>query len=216
MATTTKDPKFLYRYIPMKRLAEIIMTQSIPIPFPDNWNDQHDLNNALRLISPKKTIGIACFTEEWESSFHWELFAKDGVRLAFYKKALNKRVTGCGAKIGKVEYKSTKEYIKKITQKEDLLFIKRIQYQHEQEWRIVCEAPKGQLNGGVVDYIPFEWEDLARITISPYYNKSEFYQHKAAILNMLNAAGADSVEVLRSTLFESQKVKDAELDYEEV
>ena len=199
----------------MKRLAEIIMTQSIPIPFPDNWNDQHDLNNALRLISPKKTIGIACFTEEWESSFHWKLFAKDGVRLAFHKKALCKRVKECKMSIGKVDYKPTREYIEMIASKKDLLFVKRIQYQHEQEWRIICKAPKGQLNGGVVDYIPFEWKDLAKITVSPYYEKNDFYQHKATIQNILNAAGADSVKVLRSTLFESQKVRDAELDYEE-
>lgn len=196
------------------------MTQSIPIPFPDNWKDQHDLNNALRLISPKKTIGIACFTEEWESSFHWELFAKEGVRLAFSKKALCKRVKESETptskmSIGKVDYKPTQEYIKMIDQKEDLLFVKRIQYQHEQEWRIICEAPRGLLNGGVVDYIHFEWKDLAKITISPYYEKTDFYQHKSAILNMLSAAGADSVKVLRSTLFESQKVRDAELDYEE-
>ena len=86
MANKKKDPKFLYRYVPMERLAEIIMTQSIPIPRPQNWNDQHDLDNVLKMISPQKVIGIACFTEDWESSFHWKLFAENGVKLTFFKK----------------------------------------------------------------------------------------------------------------------------------
>ena len=133
-------PKYLYRYISIERLAEVIMTKSLPIPYPKNWNDQHDLDNALNKIPSDEVVGIACLTKKWETSFHWDLFAKYGVRLAFDTNRLVNRVHSVGGKIEKVNYVSTTEYIEKMEQKEDLLFVKRSQYKPEREWRIVCKG----------------------------------------------------------------------------
>jgi len=91
-----EEPKYLYRYIPFERLVEILMTKSIPVPRPQNWHDQHDLRNSLKNENSddNSVIGITCFTEKWETSFHWGLFAKYGVRLTFDKKKFEKRVRG--------------------------------------------------------------------------------------------------------------------------
>lgn len=213
---TKKLPKYLYRYIPFERLAEVIMTRSLPIPFPKNWNDQHDLDNVLNKIPSGKVIGVACLTETWETSFHWDLFAKYGVRLKFNSEKLKKRVSKMKAKLKDVEYASYDTYIKKMTGRKPPLFVKRKQYESEQEWRIVCQVPIGLMaTKNVVMYIPFEWDDLVKITFSPHYGLHDYYFYKAMILKMLEAVGAKNIEIKHSSLFESKKIKDADHDYKE-
>ena len=209
-------PKYLYRYIPFERLAEVIMTKRLPIPYPKNWNDQHDLDNALNKIPSDEVVGIASFTKEWETSFHWDLFAKYGVRLAFDGKKLNMRVSRENAKLEEIKYVSYEEYIKKMTSDESLLFVKRKQYSPEQEWRIICQIPKNQMaTENVVKYIPFEWDDLVKITISPHYEYSDYLFYKAMVLKMLESVGAKNIKIKHSSLFESKKIKDADHDYKE-
>ena len=67
----------------------------------------------------------------------------------------------------------------------------------------------------VVKYVPFEWDDLLKITISPHFEVSDYHFYKAMILKMLKAVGAEKVKVLHSSLFESNKVRNAEDDFEE-
>ena len=209
-------PKYLYRYLPFERLAEVIMTKSLPIPYPKNWNDQHDLDSALDKIPSDEVVGIACLTRKWETSFHWDLFAKYGVRLAFNGKMLNMRVSRANAKLENVEYVSYDKYIKKLTSDESLLFVKRKQYKPEQEWRIVCQVPKKQMaTEHVVKYVSFEWDDLVKITISPHYEYSDYLFLKAMVLKMLESVGAKNIKIKHSSLFESKKINDAELDYKE-
>ena len=219
-----QPPKYLYRYIPFERLAEILIRREIPVPRPQNWKDQHDLDNAVKKIPSGETVGIACFTSKCGTSFHWDLFAKYGVRLAFDASALEKCVhrvskkqSGKNAQLKKVDYVTTKEYIKMVRNpKTDLLFVKRDQYESEREWRIVCLVSK-PATVHVAQYIPFEWGDLKKITISPHYSISDYHFHKAMILKMLESIGAKNIPVLRSSLFVSKKIKDAEaeLDFEE-
>ena len=211
-------PKYLYRYIPFERLAEVLMTKSLPIPYPKNWNDQHDLKNSLRNEQKEDVIGVACLTEKWETSFHWDLFAKYGVRLTFVGEQLRKHAKAAHVKMKNVDYESYKEYIEKLTNNKSLLFVKRKQYEFEQEWRLVCRVPIGQsATKNVVKYIPFEWNDLKKITISPHYSISDYHFYKAMILQMLEAVGAKGVKIMRSSLFESKKITDVEteLDFEE-
>lgn len=213
-----KPPKYLYRYIPFERLAEILMRREIPIPRPQDWNDQHDLRNSIRGADADDVVGIACFTSKCGTCFHWDLFAKYGVRLAFDKKKLKERVEHAEAKLQKVNYCSNDEYIDALNNGKPLLFVKRNQYKPEREWRITCQISKEKMaTENVVKFIPFEWGDLKKITISPHYSISDYYFYKAMILNMLESVGAKNVQVLRSPLFESKKIKnaEAELDLEE-
>lgn len=211
-------PKCLYRYIPFERLAEILMRREIPVPRPQNWNDLHDLRNSIRNVDDDCVVGIACFTSKCGTSFHWDLFAKYGVRLAFDKKKLKERADAVEAKLQKVDYRSYNEYIDDLTKGESVLFEKRNQYKPEHEWRIVCQVPKEKMaTENVVKFIPFEWSDLKKITVSPHYNISDYYFYKAMILKMLEAVGAKGVKIMRSSLFESKKIADVEteLDYED-
>lgn len=219
-----KNSKYLYRYIPFERLAEILMRREIPVPRPKNWNDQHDLDNAVKKNPSDETVGIACFTSKCGTSFHWDLFAKYGVRLAFDASALEKCVrrvskkqSGKNPLLKKVNYVTTKEYIEMARKpKADLFFVKRNQYECEQEWRIVCHVSK-PATVHVAQYIPFEWSALKKITISPHYSISDYHFYKAMVLKMLESVGAKNVQVLRSPLFESRKIKnaEAELDFGE-
>ena len=211
-------PKCLYRYIPFERLAEILMRREIPIPRPQKWNDQHDMRNSIRNVDADSVVGIACFTSKCGTSFHWDLFAKYGVRLAFDKKKLKERVKAAEVELQKVDYRSNDQYIDALNNGESLLFVKRNQYKPEREWRIVCQISKQEMaTENVVKFIPFEWDDLVKITISPHYSISDYHFHKAMILKMLESVGAENIPVLRSSLFVSKKIKDAEaeLDFEE-
>ena len=213
-----KPPKYLYRYIPFERLAEILMRREIPIPCPQKWNDQHDLKNSIRNVDAGSVVGIACFTSKCGTSFHWDLFAKYGVRLAFNQKKLKERVNAAKAELQKVKYCSNDEYIETLNNDKSLLFVKRNQYKPEREWRITCQISKEEMaTENVVKFIPFEWDDLVKITISPHYSLSDYHFHKAMILKMLESVGAENIPVLRSSLFLSKKIKnaEAELDFEE-
>ena len=58
---------------------------------------------------------------------------------------------------------------------------------------------------------------MKKIAISSHYSISDYHFYKAMVLKMLESVGAKNVQVLRSPLFESRKIKnaEAELDFGE-
>ena len=158
-----------------------------------------------------------CFTNKHATSFHWDLFAKrDGVRIAFKKKSLRKRVKECHFISGKVSYKISKK-IKKILRDENnnlldletFAFLKRSQYRAEKEWRIVCEK-ENSINDRVIAYLPIKLSDIESVTFSPYYRDYEERKIlRDALKKLWISMGGEKIElkIYRSTLFENKKIE---------
>lgn len=216
MNKNAKKTKYVYRYTSFSRLLEIIVTQRLPLlnALNSGWKDKIDIGFIKACENPKKKIGVLCFTNEHATSFHWDLFAKDdGIRIAFKRNNLKKSSDEQGFLYRNVSYKIPKKIKRFLNNKplnfKKLAFLKRIQYEEEDEWRIVCEKEK-KINSHVVAYLPIELSDIESITFSPYYKDvNERHFLRKILKSVWKSMGGkeNELKIYRSTLFENRNIE---------
>lgn len=215
----SETDKYVYRYTSFSRLLEIIATQRLALLDPTNgtWKDQIDVGFIKACKKAGKQIGVLCFTKKHATSFHWDLFAKyDGVRIAFKKNVLEKRAKKCCFITDKVSYKISKEIKEKLSDGngnplnlETFAFLKRSQYEAEEEWRIVCEKDNS-INDHVVAYLPIKISDIESVTFSPYYRDSgerKILRESLKKLWISMGGGKNKLKIYRSTLYENKDIQ---------
>ena len=216
MKNNIKRTECVYRYTSFSRLLEIIVTRRLPLlnALNSGWKDKIDIGFIKACETPKKKIGVLCFTNEHATSFHWDLFAKnDGVRIAFKRNNLEKSSDEQGFLYRNVSYKFPKKIKLSLNGKplnfKKLAFLKRIQYKEENEWRIVCEKEE-TINSHVVAYLPIKLSDIESITLSPYYKEinERFFLRKTLKSVWKSMGGRENeLKIYRSTLFENQSIE---------
>ena len=216
MKKKVNKTKYVYRYTSFSRLLEIIVTQRLPLlnALNSGWKDKIDVGFIKACEESKKKIGVLCFTNDHATSFHWDSFAKDdGVRIAFKRNRLEKNSKEQGFLYGDVSYNITKK-IKhflndKLLEFKELVFLKRIQYEKEDEWRIVCEKEK-KINSCVVAYLPIKLSDIESVTFSPYYkdvNERRFLRKTLKAVWKSMGGEENELKIYRSTLFENHSIE---------
>lgn len=218
-----KENNFVYRYTSVARLLEIITTQRLPLLNPEvsDWKDSIDIGFVKACEKPNKKIGILCFTNEHATSFHWDLFAKnDGVRIKFDKTKLENKIDKLDSfyrndvsYMGKDDLRNELKKFKneKLLPIESFAFLKRTQYEAENEWRIVCEKEKDDIvNEHVVSYLPIKLSYIKSITFSPYYkiyNERKFLRNVIRKIWNTHGGNLSKLKIYRSTLFDNKKLK---------
>ena len=116
-----------------------------------------------------------------------------------------------------VLYKSSKdikELLKKYSKSDSLpikvfAFLKRTQYEAENEWRIICER-KNAIDNRVVTYLPISFSDIKSITFSPYYRDyNERMILRKALQNIWISKGGkkDDLKIYHSSLFNNKSIE---------
>lgn len=216
MKKKVNKTKYVYRYTSFSRLLEIIVTQRLPLlnALNSGWKDKIDIGFIKACETQKKKIGVLCFTNKHATSFHWDLFAKDdGIRIAFKRNNLEKSSDEQGFLYRNVSYNIPKKIKRSLNDKplkfKKLAFLKRIQYEEENEWRIVCEKEKA-INSHVVAYLPIKLSDIESITLSPYYkdvNERRFLRKTLKSVWKSMGGKENELKIYRSTLFENHSIE---------
>jgi len=141
---------------------------------PSGWDDQNDayfLEAYRKKVSAKHVFAL-CFTEAQQKYHHWSVFASgaDGVCISFNKSELIRSVkVEDSFQFEQVKYMSaTKAKQESPFSVDDLKFTKHLRYSDEKEWRILYTDYEGVTSNPT---IPFTFESIYRITLSPWLAK---------------------------------------------
>jgi hypothetical protein len=78
----------IYRYVPIRRLLEMLKMQKLPFLTPDKWLDPFEKFNhsiaGVDLEIPKNSVYSSCWTLSLEADHLWRLYTpnEDGVRIS--------------------------------------------------------------------------------------------------------------------------------------
>ena len=137
----------------------------------DDTNDSHFLQ-IYRDAKKLRCLCALCFSEADETYYHWRVFAggSSGVRITFLRQPL---INLCSKTVGishrRVKYELLDTIRKSTPQIQDLPFLKRYPYQHEDEYRFIYESTVETQRAVDID---FPLTLIRRITLSPWMHKN--------------------------------------------
>ena len=160
------EHKFIYRYVPMERLLDILQNENITFVNPQKWNDPFD-NLLFRLLTENELKGTflnsiycLCFTLTPHSQAFWKTYSPDGfsARLKINTTNFLNILGNLNDKVwlGKMQYILEKDLVKtfqntkelkaslKLKEPNDtflkLFHYKRIPFEYENEVRLLIQA----------------------------------------------------------------------------
>lgn len=205
--TEHKESKseFLSRYTDLPATIHLLETKSITLLNPATWDDRNDVFflNQYKLQKKKaKSVLALCFSKTRDKYHHWKVFAGGvgGVRIDFDKELLLKDMkSDTKFKSGEVIYKNIKEVKQSEHPTCELPFLKRIQFEDDQEYRIIFvdkqhkDVRYKQVNIGL--------NCIWRITLSPWMPET-IVQSVRKVLKKID--GCQGMEIFHSTLIDNQ------------
>lgn len=215
--------RYIYRFLPLERLLEILHKNQITFVSPSKWNDPFDNFLFKQSINANNTflnrLFVLCFTHNSHSQAYWKTYAPEGfgVRLSIRPKPFLDLLMKSNDKIwlGKMNYLFEKTLVSKLKstsglrdslaleEPNDTFFntfhLKRMPFKYEEESRISILTPKGREDG------------LRRIEINPNEIISQIYldprmgnQETKAWKSYL---GKFDITVKKSLLFKEKNIK---------
>jgi len=196
-----KEAEIYYRrYTDLPSLIHILKNLQLTLLDPQLWEDKNDsyfitvYKNKCKL----KSVLALCLSASNKTFHHWSVFSPgpSGISIRFNAKNLEKSIKGVsGLKLEPVKYLTISELRKtgKI-KKERLPFLKRSQFQPENEIRLLWESKDESLS---TFEIPLELNSISRITLSPWLHLS-LANGIRSLLKTID--GCDKLKIYRSTL----------------
>jgi hypothetical protein len=173
---------------------------------PQSWDDSND-SHYLTLYREKKklkSVLALCFTQADETYHHWRVFAggSSGVCIRFKRldllKAIRKKA---GIRTGAVAYLTLAKIRNKRLATEDLPFLKRYAFEHENEFRMTYESKT--IKASKLD-IAITLSCIDRITLSPWIHP----ELAPGLKEMLwSIKGCSTLDIVRSTLIGNEEWK---------
>lgn len=198
--------RHLRRYTDIPALIYLLRERKLTLLDPRSWDDSND-SYYLALYREKKelrTVLALCFTQAYETYHHWRVFAggSSGVCIRFKRSELLKATRRQpGLRTGPVKYLTLAEIRNKSLATQELPFLKRYAFEHEDEYRIIYESKATNLT--TLDIaIPIFCID--RITLSPWIHPA-LSRHVKQMLR--STKGCSNIEIVRSTLIGNEEWK---------
>ena len=197
---------YLRRYTDIPALIYLLSVQKLTLVDPQSWDDSND-SYYLSLYRDKKklkSVLALCFTQAGERYHHWRVFAggSSGVCIRFKRSDLLKATRKQqGLRIGAVKYLALAEIKKKRLASEDLPFLKRYAFEHEDEFRMIYGSETTKLSKLDIA-IPLSCID--RITVSPWIHPVLFRYVKQMLRSI---EGCGTLTIVRSTLIGNEEWK---------
>lgn len=198
--------KYLRRYTNLPALIYLLKEQKITLLDPIHWDDKND-SYFLSLYQERKKVKSVlalCFSQAPETYHHWRVFAdgSSGACIRFNRAKLLKAIKKQpGVRSRAVTYLKV-SYVEGTRAKIDQLpFLKRAPYEHEDEFRILYESETTKEDA--VD-IAIPLSSIDQITLSPWI-PSALFKDVSALIRKIDKCG--SVKVLRSSLISNERWK---------
>lgn len=205
---TGSKSEFLSRYTDLPATIHLLETKSITLLNPETWDDRNDafiLNQYKRQKEATSVLAL-CFSKTRDKYHHWKVFAGGvgGVRIDFDKELLLKDMkSDTKFKSGEVIYKNIKEVKQSEHPTRELPFLKRIQFEDDQEYRIIFIDKHKDVEYKQVN---FSLNCIRRITLSPWMPKT-IVQSVKKVLKKID--GCQGMEIYHSTLINNEVWKKA-------
>ena len=215
--------KYIYRFLPLERLLEILHNNQITFASPNKWNDPFDNFLFKQIVVNEnsfiKRLYVLCFTHNSHSQAYWKTYAPDGfgVRLSIRSKAIIELLMKSPDKIwlGKMDYLFVKILVQKLQntsglksslelqEPNDIFFktfhLKRMPFKYEEESRISILTSK-EREDGIRKIIFNPKEIISQIYLDPRMGNHETKAWKS----YLNKFG---IPVKKSLLFKEKNIK---------
>jgi len=201
----------LKRYTNLASLISLLHTKKLILLDPSRWEDKND-SSYLRVYTEKlklDSLFALCFTMVPETSHHWKVYSPGADGVCIYIKTdeflahLNEID---GIRHGLVEYKPVNEIELNPPNISQLPFLKRFAFRGEEEYRIIYEGKKPPRNKYYK--IPFEISWIDKIVLSNALPKE---LRNSISETMCNIKGCENLNIIRSTLNENNRWKNAGL-----
>ncbi len=159
----------LRRHTELPALIYLLRERKLTLLDPQSWDDRND-SHYLELYRQKnrlKSVLALCFTQTGETYHHWRVFAdgSGGVCIRFKRSALLNATKAQGSlRHGAVKYLTLRQLRSRKVRLDDLPFLKRFAFQHENEWRMIYESATQRISSLTID-IPLS--SIQRVTLSP-------------------------------------------------
>lgn len=198
--------KYLRRYTDLPALIYQLTERKLTLIDPRSWDDSND-SHYLALYREKKklkSVLALCFTQADETYHHWRVFApgSGGVCVRFIRadvlKALKKR---SDLRTGSVRYLTLAAIRNETLKIQDLPFLKRYAFEHDEEFRVIYESNTARVSTLDID-IPLS--SIDRITLSPWIH-SALSPHVKQMLRSIK--GCSGLDIVRSTLIGNEEWK---------
>src|SRR2546425_2552095 len=147
---------YLRRYTELPALIYLLRERKLTLLDPQSWDDRND-SHYLELYRQKKklkSILALCFTQTHETYHHWRVFAggSSGVCIRFKRSELIRATkVQKGLRRGPVKYLKLSQHLSRKLEVEDLPFLKRFAFQHENEFRMIYESPIQRVSSLTID-----------------------------------------------------------------
>ena len=185
--TRNKKTEWLKKYTSIEHLEDILTKNRLHLANPESWEDKNDIELIKHYRSKMgiKDIRILCMNESADRYHFWKIYGQErqGVCLWFEKLEFTNNLK-------KIEYPKTKYrcvsyYDPKNPQKietDDLPFLKRVQYEDEQEFRIISQYD--QPLEDEPEFIPFDRYSLKKIYINDWVKGAELDSITTMVKNL--------------------------------
>ena len=190
---------YLRRYTDLPSLVYLLTERKLTLLDPQSWDDRND-SYYLGLYRDKKklkTVLALCFSQADETYHHWRVFASgsSGVCIRFRRQELLRKLRRKpGIKTRTVRYLTLEEIRNTTVALNELPFLKRYAFQHENEFRVIFESSTQDLPK--LD-IAISLAAIHRITLSPWIHP-ELSPHIKKMLRAIRGCGG--IDIVRSTL----------------
>lgn len=190
---------YLRRYTDIPALIYLLSERKLSLLDPESWDDSND-SHYLTLYREKKklkSVLALCFTQANETYHHWRIFAggTSGVCIRFRRsKLIRATKKQPGLRIGRVRYLKLGEIRGRKITMEELPFLKRHPFEHEDEFRMIYESKTDAVTR--LD-IAIPLSAIDRVTLSPWIHP-DLCQHLKRMLRSIE--GCSALKIVRSTL----------------
>ena len=192
----------LRRYTSFPILLDMLVNRRITLINPASWEDRNDsfYVEKYREIKKLRTLLALCFTTKPETFHHWKVFAGNsgGICVRFN----TEKLVACfkqvpGIRTGTVIYRRMRDLKHNPPSVNELLFLKRKQYEDETEFRIIYENKNKTLQ---TKDLQLDLQCIEKITLSPWLPRSVSKTIKGVIRQI---PGCASMPLIRTGIVES-------------
>jgi hypothetical protein len=198
-------PKTLHRYTNLAATIHMLRSRTITLLNPGTWDDRNDayFMAEYKRLQKLTTLLALCFADVEETYHHWRVFSygTDGARIEFDRDRLlaavasDRRVTARA-----VQYRKIRELNDDVALNlDDLPFLKRDPFRHENEFRIIYADRR--VTSASRD-VAIDIGCIRRITLSPWMARP---LATSVIASLKEIDGCESLKIYRSTLIDNEK-----------
>ena len=196
----------LRRYTEIPYLIDYLYSEELVLLNPSTWDDRNDsfYIEKYAKLSNIESVYALCLADCAETYHHWRVFShgSGGACIQFNRDKFMAAISKVdGLRAEKVSYRTIQQLRDQEPRLNDLPFLKRYAFQHENEFRLFYPL---KTKGELIHRIPVPLSCIDRVILSHWLPKSVSDRVKKTLKSIPKCS---KVKIYRSTLVENEDWK---------